>query len=367
MNSLVLPAPATAAMPSAARSAARRSTDLIGIQYARALAAMMVVVFHLQPQCLRMGYAPPLWSGLAGGVDVFFVISGLIMWITTCDRETAPLTFLGRRLARIVPLYWMATSVSVVLMLLAPSVLQTARFDLPHVIASYAFLAWRNPGTGTFEPVVIPGWTLNYEMFFYLVFAVLLLVRRSRRLPLAVALFGALAALGTLTGAARESWLGFYTSPLMLEFVAGMVLGELHARSGWLDRLGQRGAALAIAGGLALLLAGPELAPTLPRFVLFGVPAAAVVAGMLALDALGAVRENRLFLLLGNASYSLYLVHPFVLSALSQFWRKAHLDTLPGGLALFALLAVLLCSLLAVLSYRLVELPLARVLRGRRR
>jgi peptidoglycan/LPS O-acetylase OafA/YrhL len=340
---------------------------LIGIQYARALAAMMVVVFHLQPQFQRMGFAPPMWFGLAGGVDIFFVISGLIMWITTCDRQTPPLTFLGRRLVRIVPLYWMATSVSVVLMILVPSVLQTARFDLPHVIASYAFLAWRNPGTGTFEPVVIPGWTLNYEMFFYLVFAALLPVRRSRRLPLAAALFGSLAVLGSLSGAAGDSQLAFYTSPLLLEFVMGMMLGELHARSGYLDRLGRCGAVCMVVAGLALLLAGPDLAPALPRFVIFGVPALAVVAGVLALDTLGALRENRLLLLLGNASYSLYLVHPFVLSALGQIWRKGHLDALPGGLWLFAVVAVLLCSVLAVLSYRLVELPLVTFFRGRRR
>ena len=358
-----LPAP----QERAAEPALRRSGDLIGIQYARALAAMMVVVFHLQPQFLRMGYAPPMWSGLAAGVDIFFVISGLIMWITTCDRPVSPLTFLGRRLVRIVPLYWLATSVTVILMILAPSVLQTARFDLGHVIASYVFLAWRNPGTGAYDPVVIPGWTLNYEMAFYLVFAVLLLVGRSYRLPLAAALLGGLAWLGSAPGAAHGGQMAFYTAPIMLEFVFGMALGELHARTDWVQRLGRRGGAMAVLGGFALLVAGPELALGLPRFLLFGVPALAVVAGALALDGLGALRENRLLLLLGNASYSLYLTHPFVLSALSQIWRKAHLDALPGGLAAFAVLAVLLCCLLAAISFRLVELPLIAFFRGRRR
>jgi len=351
----------------AAEPALRRSGDIIGIQYARALAAMMVVVFHLQPQFLRMGFAPPLWSGLAAGVDIFFVISGLIMWITTCDRPVSPLTFLGRRLVRIVPLYWLATSVTVILMIVAPSVLQTARFDLGHVIASYAFLAWHNPGTGAYDPVVIPGWTLNYEMAFYLVFAALLLVGRSYRLLLVAALFGALAWLGSAPGAAHSGQMAFYTSPIMLEFVFGMALGELHARTDWVQRLGRKGGLLAVVCGFALLVAGPALAPGLPRFLVFGVPALAVVAGALALDVLGALRESRWLLLLGNASYSLYLTHPFVLSALSQIWRKGHLDALPGGLAVFAVLAVLLCCLLAALSYRLVELPLIAFFRGRRR
>jgi len=367
MNSLVLPAPATAAMPSAAGTTARRSADLIGIQYARALAAMMVVVFHLQPQFLRMGFAPPMWSGLAAGVDIFFVISGLIMWVTTYDRPMSPLPFLGRRLARIVPLYWAATSVTVILMILAPALLQTARFDLAHVIASYAFLAWQNPGTGAYEPVVIPGWTLNCEMFFYLVFSGLLLVRRSRRLLLAAAVFAMLALLGSLSGAARDGALAFYTAPIMLEFVFGMVLGELHVRTGLGQGMGRAGGAGAVLVGLALLLIGPELAPAVPRFVLFGVPALAIVAGALALDAQGALRDNRLLLMLGNASYSLYLTHPFVLSALSQIWRKQHLDHLPMGLWLFGAVAILLSCLLAALSYQLVELPLMSFFKKRRR
>ncbi|MFM9937197.1 MAG: acyltransferase family protein [Novosphingobium sp.] len=349
-----------------AEPAQSRGGDLIGIQYARALAAMMGVVFHLRPQFVRMGFEPPMWSGLAAGVDIFFVISGLIMWVTTCDRATSPLTFLARRLARIVPLYWMATSVSVILMLLVPDVLQTARFDLAHVIASYAFLAWQNPGTGTYEPVIIPGWTLNYELFFYFVFSVLLLADRSRRLLLAAAIFGGLAWLGSVSGTARNGQQVFYTAPLMLEFVFGMVLGELYVRTSFVQGMGRRHGALAVVSGLALLLIGPALAPGLPRFVLFGLPALAVVAGALALDTVGAVRDNRLLLLLGNASYSLYLTHSFVLSALSQIWRKLHFDHLPMGLWLFAVLVITLSCLLAAMSYRLVELPLIAFFRGRR-
>jgi peptidoglycan/LPS O-acetylase OafA/YrhL len=344
----------------AAEPAQKRSGDLIGIQYARALAAMMVVVFHLEPQFLRMGFAPPMWSGLAAGVDIFFVISGLIMWLTTCDRAISPLAFLGRRMARIVPLYWMATSVMVVLMLLVPSAIQTGRFDLSHVVASFAFVAWQNPATGVYEPVVIPGWTLNYEMFFYIVFSVLLLAKRSRRLLLAAAFFGGLAWLGSVSGAARNGQLAFYTAPVMLEFVFGMALGEIHASTRLVQGMGRWGGAIAVLGGLAVLLIGPDMAPGWPRVLLSGVPALAVVAGVLALDALGAVRDNQLLLLIGNASYSLYLTHPFVISALSQVWRMLQFDKLPLGLWVFAALVVMLCCLVAALCYRLVEVPLIR-------
>jgi len=99
------------------------SGELIAIQYARALAALLVVINHLCPQFLRMGFAPPMWDGLAGGVDIFFVISGVIMWVTTCDRAVSPTAFLRKRITRIVPLYWMITTFPVVLMVLLPHAL----------------------------------------------------------------------------------------------------------------------------------------------------------------------------------------------------------------------------------------------------
>ena len=153
----------------------------------------------------------------------------------------------------------------------------------------------------------------------------------------------------------------------MLEFVFGMGLGELYARTGLLKAISPRWAVFIALSGIVFILIGPSLAPDVSRFLLRGIPALAVVTGVLALDAQGAVRENWLLLLLGNASYSLYLTHPFVLSALSQFWRKRHLDHLPLGLWLFAALAITLSCLLAALSYRLVELPLIGFFRRRRR
>lgn len=347
--------------------------ELIGIQYVRGAAALMVVLFHLKPQLQHLGLTVGPGAGLSGGVDAFFVISGLIMWITTCDRAVSPLKFLNHRLVRIVPLYWITTTIMVVAMVSVPSVLQTARFDLSHIIASYAFIAWPHPTSGFMQPVVFPGWTLNYEMFFYLIFSVLLLVRRSYRLLSAAVVFTALPLIGGMFqnglghGALLDSQFKFYTSVNMLEFFIGMVLGEVFNRTRGLQSIGPRFGLLLALIGLVLLPVTADLFPDMPSIFSRGVPALLLVTGALACDSVGRVPRHWFPLLVGNASYSLYLMHPFVLSAMSQGWRKLHLSTSVPGLWLFSILSVGLCLVVAALSFRLVETPLIAFFRNRRR
>lgn len=78
--------------------------QFVGIQYLRGIAALMVVIFHLEPQLNRMNYSGPWLPGLSSGIDIFFVISGFIMWTTTYNRSTSPLHFWRRRVIRIVHL-----------------------------------------------------------------------------------------------------------------------------------------------------------------------------------------------------------------------------------------------------------------------
>jgi exopolysaccharide production protein ExoZ len=346
--------------------------DLIGIQYLRGVASTIVVLFHLLPQLEHLGYTLEIGSGLSGGVDVFFVISGLIMWITT-GNSVSPMKFWRHRLVRIVPLYWIATTMMVLVMVFAPSLLQTAQFDLKHILASYAFIAWVHPKTGLMDPVVLPGWTLNYEMFFYFVFGLLLLLRRDRRLVVAIIFFGALSAAGEFLtqGMADKSFgraqIAFYTSPITLEFVFGMLLGELYTRTSILGMIGRQYGWIIMLIGFGGLLFMADALPGMPQYITRGTPALILVAGTLSQDCAGVVRKYWLPLLAGNASYSLYLTHPFVLSATSQVWRKLMLDTSIVGLWMFAIVSVGSCLIVAAISFQLLEAPLIAYFRRRRR
>lgn len=328
--------------------------SLYSIQYARALAALMVVLFHMGSTDYASRFSGH-WLG--AGVDIFFVISGFIMYWTTAGRDVTPGGFIRRRLLRIVPLYWLVTTVMVALILLVPQVVRSGSFDLPHVVASYLFVPWMHPVLNYPFPVVVPGWTLNYEMFFYVVFAACLALPERRRPWGLGAVLGGLVLAGWIFDP-HQVQTRFYTSTLLLEFLFGTGIGML-VRQG---KLMPRGLALAlvpvILPALWLLDGAPQQGLT------WGVPAAVFVYGVISLERQGLMPRLPLLLLLGNASYSLYLIHPMVLSALDQVLERtgvaaAATAPLPGlGLSL---LVIAITATAGCICYLLVEQPLGRI------
>ncbi|MES3046696.1 acyltransferase family protein [Sphingomonas faeni] len=332
---------------------------LIGIQYLRAVAALMVVVFHLEPQLKRMGYAGFWPKGLSSGVDIFFVISGLIMWVTTSGRPVGVVDFWRRRVTRIAPLYWAFTLLMVALMLVAPKLLQTSRFDGWHVLTSFLFLPAAHPVLKTMEPVVMPGWTLNYEMFFYLIFGLWLLAPERLRLAGNVATIGLLVAIGAMIDLSpRTSVAGFYTSSIMIEFVLGIVLGVLVTRGAILAKVPAPLAWALLVGGLAFAVLLPTTSAGIPRAVTRGIPAFLAVGAMLVLELRGRIGDCRWLRWLGDASFSLYLSHFVVLSFVSQLWRRLSIAPSPTSYIAFGIFAVAISIVSGIVCYRFVEQPL---------
>ncbi|MGE0717824.1 MAG: acyltransferase family protein [Alphaproteobacteria bacterium] len=332
---------------------------LLSIQYLRGAAAMMVVLYHLHLHFERLGHAGGWPAWLASGVDVFFVISGCIMWITTWDRPAAPLGFYVKRIVRIVPLYWLLTGFMVALLIVAPQLLQSQRLEAGHVAASFLFLPWTHPVTGLPEPVLIPGWTLNYEMFFYAVFGLALLLPTGWRLPAVGGALGALVVLGALLQPASVA-LAFYTAPIVLEFVAGMMLGRLFTSGRTLPPAAAW--TMMTAGWVAIPVAS-TLLPDAPRFLVWGVPATMIVAGALSIERSRGVAQSPLLRLVGDASYSIYLSHGIVMAALVRAWAAVF----PMGSALtvvgFGIAATLAAAAGGIVLYLLVERPLGRAVR----
>lgn len=281
------------------------SETLYGIQYLRALAALAVVVFHAAE---RSGYAFAIG---AAGVDVFFVISGFIMWVIVERRPVSPGRFLRERIRRIAPAYWLATGVMVAGALagLFPNLVLT----VGHVAASLFFVPMRSPSSGEIWPVLVQGWTLNYEIFFYAVFAVCLFFRPRSRLAVVAAIFMFFVALGLMIES-DNALFAAYTRPIILEFVAGMVIGRLwlagHMPSRWL--------------ALALVVAALAGFATIGLLNLpfdewtCGPLAAALVYGVAFLEKQGRVPFLTSPALLGSASYSIYLWHTFAISVVAK-------------------------------------------------
>lgn len=338
-----------------------RSAKLDNLQILRALAALSVVVAHAfhETRAIANTGGGEAAGRLAFGVDIFFVLSGFIMAHTSAGEFGQPgasLRFFTRRCARVIPLYWLLTSALLLGSAAAPSLLNVPVGGVGHIVDSYLFIPdLRAPGE--VRPVMALGWTLNYEMLFYVIFSIALLTPiRYAMVWLSAQM--AVMALGHLIVDPSHVAASFWTDPIILEFLFGVYVA-LMFRAGW--RVGGGVAAAMFTLGLAgfVPLGGlDQLAP----FLRNGVPAALLVAAA----ALGpAASASRLVLgavALGDASYSLYLVHPFVLRPARLVWMKTVGAHLPA--VLFAPCAVAACIAVGFFVYRRAERPLTGYAQG---
>ena len=346
------------AQPSDQRAPSRRSGELVGIQYLRGIAAIMVVVFHLKSSFERMGYAGPP-AGLSSGVDIFFVISGFIMVLTTAGKNTSPLTFWWRRLTRIAPLYWLVTAFMVSVTLIAPNAVQSSAYETWHVLASFLFIPASHPVLHGFSPVIIQGWTLNYEIFFYFIFGISLLLPNRFQIPSTLVIISLLVLSALIFPPPASSIRSFYASSIILEFGMGMILALLARPKGLLSKLPSGlGLSLVALGFVVLALTEGD---SIWRAVERGLPSMAIVAGVLILESKKPFSESRILHALGNASYSIYIIQGILTSALAQAWRHANLDGGIGSLLAFSIIDVALCAGGGFLCYAWIERPLTQL------
>jgi len=329
---------------------------LHALQYLRAVAALAVVYHHTATQV--PGFAGRLPEGGAFGVDIFFVISGFIMvWISRDDD--APGRFLMARARRVVPLYWFFTLLMAALLLVAPHLFGNQTLELRSLVASLMF--WPHESTahpGELWPIVAPGWSLNYEMYFYLLFALSMTVALRWRVITVTALLsaafvaGALfmggvdLSVGTTDGGTLAALAAFASESVVFEFVFGMLLAQ-----GYRARLVPPSTAVCL-----LVLGSALMALQLPgaHIVRYGVPALLIVAACLYLP----LPRWSLGSLLGDSSYALYLSHIFVLGAV-RVVAPPILQPLLGDSALYAwsyvALALLACTLAGIVVHLLID------------
>jgi exopolysaccharide production protein ExoZ len=275
------------------------------IQWLRAIAATGVA-FHHATQ-----YTGEVAVIGGAGVDVFFVISGYIMWTISTSGEP-PARFMLKRIMRIVPLYWIATGILVLGAVAGrfPRVVLDSR----DVVESLFFLPHVSPTHGQVWPLLAQGWTLNYEMFFYALLALTLFAPRAMQALLVTAVLAGLVAIGALL-APKGIAAQFYTGPLLLEFGAGLLLARFQ------HLLLKRGLMVAVvltAAGTAGFTASYFLDLYEPnsRWLIWGIPSVLLVAGFISLEKAGVSFDWRPAVFLGDASYAIYLFHGFALSLL---------------------------------------------------
>jgi exopolysaccharide production protein ExoZ len=200
-------------------------------------------------------------------------------------------------------------------------------------------------------------------MFFYLLFGLFLLARPRIRLIGLLAVLAGLVAVGRLFALPPTTIAGFYTSDMLLEFGLGVALGALASHGPGLTGVSRMWSWVMLGTG-AVALASLPLVAELSGFVMRGIPAGLIVAGLLVIEAHSGLFRSRLLHGLGDASYSIYLSHMISLAASSQLWRVMALPQDAGGLCLYMVFAVLLSLAGGWLLHLLVERPFNRRLRG---
>jgi exopolysaccharide production protein ExoZ len=333
------------------------------IQMLRGVAAFLVVIAHIfQDLSLRGGYAAP--SAFAGryGVDIFFVISGFIMVHSTTTKHHTITQFWANRGIRIVPIYWIATLATVALVQAVPALFKTTTINVEYVIKSLLFIPYERP-SGVMQPILFVGWSLNFEMFFYAIFGLALIFPGMAAYLACMSVFLMLVVFGALVQPV-DPLVQFYTSPLMIEFCFGMALCLLIERLQFVYQLlrpadNRIGASVNFAVWLAaigLLVFGPDI--NLRRALCAFLVVALTLRVRVPRGIIGSVS-----LVLGDISYSVYLLHPFVINA-------ASIALLKGGLlgrAPLALITVVECAIVALAgyaSYRLIERPISTFLKS---
>ena len=328
---------------------------LVHIQVLRFFAAVAVVAFHawgVAPDGYKVPEGAIAFALSRGGcgVDLFFVVSGFIIFYATHGARLTPAEFLRRRVERIVPLYFFAILAVTILAVTLPATFGTPGWYTPrHILKSLAFIAF----TDGEMPVVYVGWSLEYEMYFYLAVALLMALTQDAWRNIVV-IFSTLALVGQIPGvnAALGNY-AFFVDPMILEFVLGVVVGMLfvHGRISW---------PMAVTAGCAiaaLLVTDPT-----NRVVVTGVPAACLVA---AAAFIGRKRLNPSWLelalaRLGDASYSIYLAQVQTVSLAST-----SIVTLIPSIAPLLLVIVTTAIVVGIglLLNVLVERPLLRLSR----
>ncbi len=173
----------------------RNQGTLYSIQYLRAVAAYLVVLFHISATLNGKGSDIAVFETGAIGVDIFFVLSGFLMAMIVGQRREIDGQFLLRRIIRIAPLYYLLTSVLFVIAALAPDFLVSDRLNFAQLFASFLFIPFPS-ADGSLAPILSLGWTLNYEMFFYCLIALTTRLFGDRKLQFTVMLIIGLVRLG---------------------------------------------------------------------------------------------------------------------------------------------------------------------------
>ncbi|WP_164857317.1 acyltransferase family protein [Sphingomonas crocodyli] len=327
--------------------------EIAGLQILRAFAAIIVVAHHaLEESRGAAGTFSPDWLATSGaaGVDIFFVISGFIMMLTTFSdptKITKPTIFLLKRSIRIYPLYWICCA----LVLLAHSFGLFKSLVIGGLLNPLLLVPSKNLIIGV-------SWTLIYEMYFYVIFAIMLISKPSS-LQMATRCTIAIFILYLFSFLMPDSTLQrFLNKPITLEFCMGLWLGRYAIVNEvqipiWVA-----------ASSIIAIVAAPVFVPhgttsglpDVQRVAAWGIPSVLLVAYSISFaEARSGI--SRFGVILGSASYALYLTHPFIMTAYAAILKRS-IKISSFNQILPVIMVIIISAIISIFIHYYLEKPL---------
>jgi peptidoglycan/LPS O-acetylase OafA/YrhL len=365
------PAPVTSIGNSTVVHKSAAPGHLNWLQSLRAVSVLLVLLFHLEAVSAAYFHSP----GTAGffyfghcGVDVFFVISGFIMYyMYRCDwsQPAQFVPFLKRRFIRIYPIYWVLTTVLLGMMFLMPGLGQAYKRGFFYITESYSLL---HTGYMQGEPVIPAAWSLFHEIKFYLLFSVcILLPSRINRFWLGG--WVGLTLCQTVWGFTPDGKKGiesFLFSAYNLQFILGCIVANYTMRKRFSEKFGAAVGLVGLAGfAVACYLDCCRFLEIQTIHILsYSAPAALLVMAATIFDFSPYLSRytSRLMVFIGDASYSMYLIHYPFYCFCALLLIGAGINT---HLGLWVMLAALFLAafLISALCFALLEKPLMQQLK----
>jgi len=348
------------------------------IQILRAVAVILVIYNHSIIICTDNNYNFSFqrnflylrhWTSI--GLDLFFVISGLIMAIVTRSYIKKPsgwYNFLLKRVVRIVPLYWLYSLVvyferSMIKHAITPG-------EIIKTLLFFPLLAAKN----TLLPIIGQGWSLSYEMYFYLLIVIFLMLKKKKNIfrNLLVAMV-VLAVVGYFINPA-DLTLKFISTPILIEFSLGLAVGmgyhyvTVHYTQIRIGLIKYSGVATLLVG-LTLMLASlfydsqyisnpayviSNNSIALYRSLIWGLPCSIFVFGILLTEYTFKLEMPSILVRIGDASFSGYLSH--ILIIVSVGWLYTRLGLRNGDM--FIIIATLASTIISLPLYTYIEKPI---------
>lgn len=315
------------------------------LQVLRGIAATTLVFYHSNTNA---------FGGFSN--QMFFVISGVVIAMIL-ETDQKQINFLVNRITRIVPLYWIATTMVLILTALIPQAFKATTLNFSNYLKSIFFIPYFKEN-GLMQPMLFVGWTLNYEMFFYSCAWISLIITKTFRPLITSMLIIATFGFSHLTNNLVIK--SFFGNTYGFYFIAGLLIYKIYKKR-LLDKVNNKILFITSLTSYSIMAYYDQRLIGSRVFETQGIPCTLLITSIIALEKSEKLKTNKIFkffMIIGDASYSIYLFHVFVFYGLQKTIFKAHPDSL-----LYSVTTILTSLLIGHTIHNYIDKPLTKFLR----